>query len=128
MDKATKTKFFMLVAIGLVIVSVAAFNIFNKEEGKEDSDFEDGFGQVNYEEETNKNELDVSDPIKTETDFSQDDQNYDKEYTDQFGADSLKLAKETARKATTMWLQDEDDLSAWEGISDPSFLCLLKKN
>ncbi|GLY11969.1 DUF6556 family protein [Pseudobacillus badius] len=127
MEKATKVKFLLVVLVGIVIVSITIMNLFNKDQGQEDSNFQNDFGTAEYEEEMSKDSSSSQSVEQKSSSQSQDDQNYEKEYVDLFGEESFKKAKDTANKAATLWLKDDRDLSEWEEISDPSFFMLIKK-
>ncbi|KIL77081.1 DUF6556 family protein [Bacillus badius] len=127
MEKATKVKFLLVVLVGIVIVSITIMNLFNKDQGQEDSNFQNDFGTAEYEEEMSKDSSSSQSVEQKSSSQSQDDQNYEKEYVDLFGKESFKKAKDTANKAATLWLKDDRDLSEWEEISDPSFFMLIKK-
>ncbi|TKI65281.1 hypothetical protein FC756_16975 [Lysinibacillus mangiferihumi] len=127
MQRSTKSKFVLLLLVGLVMLAFIIKMFLHDDKDKDDPGFE---GDKDYiytspvegdkpqsEAETNK-EQNV--PVgNTEVD-------YEAEYTTKFGEQKINEARQLAEKVMRAWLENNTDMEMWEEISTAPFFIVAK--
>lgn len=127
MERSTKSKFFFVIVIGIImlIFAVKLFFFDGKKQAKNSDDefveIENSYtnsidGQAEDEEPTQNNQESVG---KTEVD-------YEEEYIKKFGKEKVEEAKQLTEKVIQSWLENDTNMEMWNEISTPPFLILVK--
>lgn len=130
MDKATKTKFTIVFIIGVVLLWIIITNEFGRKESPEfDGSFadtafpDDSINQAEQEapyQETEKQS-------KEDTEFIEEEPDFESEYASKFGNEAIEKGKEAAEKVVTLWLEEDTDKTKWKPYSSSSFFNAIKK-
>ncbi|MFS0646117.1 hypothetical protein [Siminovitchia sp. 179-K 8D1 HS] len=130
MDKATKTKFTIVLIIGVVLLWMIITNQFGR---KESPEFDGSFANTAFpddsiinqaEQETAHQETEKQ--SKEDNEVIEEEPDFESEYASTFGDEALEKGKETAEKVVTLWLEDTDK-AKWKPYSSSSFFNAIKK-
>lgn len=127
MERSTKSKFFFVIMIGIIMLIFTVKLFFfdgKKQANNTDDEFtesENSFtnslnGQIEDVEPTQNNQLSAG---KTEVD-------YEEEYLKEFGKEKVKKGKQLTEKVIQSWLENDTNMEMWNEISTPPFLILVK--
>ncbi|GED64013.1 hypothetical protein [Lysinibacillus fusiformis] len=127
MERSTKSKFILVVFIGLVMLAFMIKMFFYDGKDKNNTGF-DGEKEYSY-----------TDPIEEEKPNSEDeiikDQqvpvgnteiDYNAEYETKFGEEKVQKAKKIAEKVMQSWLENDTDMEMWKEISTAPFLIVVE--
>ncbi|HBT74075.1 MAG TPA: hypothetical protein DEB37_18080 [Lysinibacillus sp.] len=127
MERSTKSKFILVVFIGLVMLAFMIKMFFYDGKDKNNTGF-DGEKEYSY-----------TDPIEEEKPNSEDeitkDQqvpvgnteiDYNAEYETKFGEEKVQKAKKIAEKVMQSWLENDTDMEMWKEISTAPFLIVVQ--
>ncbi|WP_144787817.1 hypothetical protein [Lysinibacillus fusiformis] len=127
MERSTKSKFILVVFIGLVMLAFMIKMFFYDGKDKNNTGF-DGEKEYSY-----------TDPIEEEKPNSEDETikdqqvpvgnteiDYNAEYEKKFGEEKVQKAKKIAEKVMQSWLENDTDMEMWKEISTAPFLIVVE--
>lgn len=133
MDKATKTKFAIVLIIGVVLLTIIITNQFG---GNVNHEIENSFSDAVFPEETISSEIEVDTAheemeiqVKEEDDeVIVEEPNFESEYASIYGDKAVEKGKKAVKKIVTLWLEEETAETKWKPYSSSSFLNARKKD
>ncbi|MBS4203659.1 hypothetical protein [Lederbergia citrea] len=131
MDKAMKTKFAIMLTVGVVLIFIILTNQIGS---KRNPVFQDSFADTAFPNNSiiNEKELDTAiqktEKMKEEEDSETiEEPNFESEYASKHGDDAVEKGKGVAEKIVTLWLEENTDKSKWKTYSSSSFFNEIQK-
>lgn len=131
MDKATKTKFTIVLIIGVVLLWILITNQFGR---KESPEFDGSFADTSFPDDLIINQAEQEAPYqetkkqsKEDTEVIEEEPDFESEYASKFGDEAIEKGKEAAEKVVTLWLEENTDKTKWKPYSSSSFFNAIKK-